>query len=67
MLGQSKIPDSRNKIIPYYLHFNIDLIEAVELISAMILEVPFTLIEGGKITSKSFKKVAYQYERSVLH
>lgn len=55
----------KHKTLPYYLHLNIDLIEAIELIAAMILEVPFTLTEGGRITSKSFKKVAYQYERSV--
>lgn len=68
-LGQSK-PDEkatiRHKTLPYYLHFNIDVIEAVELIASMVLEIPFTLLEGGKITSRSFKKVAYQYERSVL-
>lgn len=66
-LGQSK-PDEkatiRHKTLPYYLHFNIDVIEAVELIASMVLEIPFTLLEGGKITSRSFKKVAYQYERS---
>lgn len=30
----------------------------------MLLEVPFTLMEGGKITSRSFKKLAYNYEKS---
>lgn len=30
----------------------------------MVIEVPFTLTEGGKITSRSFKKLAYQYEKS---
>ena len=31
----------------------------------MILEIPYTLTEGGKITSKTFRKVYYEYERSV--
>lgn len=33
----------KTKTLPYYLHFNIDVIEAIELISSMILEVPYTL------------------------
>lgn len=30
----------------------------------MILEIPYTLTEGGKITAKTFKKVYFEYERS---
>jgi len=48
------------------LHLNIDFIEAIELVASMLLEVPFTLMEGGKITSRSFKKLAYQYEIPVI-
>lgn len=64
MLGQARFTDKegpKHKLLPYYLHLSIDLIESVELIASMILEVPFTLSEGGKITSRSFKKLAYQY------
>jgi hypothetical protein len=46
---------------------NIDFIEAIELVASMLLEVPFTLMEGGKITSRSFKKLAYNYEKSVKY
>ena len=40
MLGQARYTDKegpKHKLLPYYLHLNIDLIEAVELISSMIL------------------------------
>jgi translation initiation factor 3 subunit C len=47
----------RNKILPYHLHINIDMVESVELIAAMILEIPYTLEDGGRITSKTLKKV----------
>lgn len=63
--GQIEKEIPRNKILPYYLHLNVELIESLELIASMILEVPYTLTEGGKITSKTFKKIYYEYERSV--
>jgi hypothetical protein len=31
----------------------------------MLLEIPYTLTEGGRITSKTFKKFTYEYERNV--
>jgi len=39
-LGQNKGTDKdggKNRILPYYLHLNIDQIEAVELIASMVL------------------------------
>lgn len=60
---EKEIP--RNKILPYYLHLNVELIESLELIASMILEIPYTLTEGGKITAKTFRKVYFEYERSV--
>lgn len=57
----------KTKTLPYYLHLNIDVIEAIELISSMILEVPYTLSEGGRISSKTFKRLFYEYGRSVTH
>lgn len=49
----------RNKILPAYLHLNVDLVESVELVAGMLLELPYTLTEGGRITSKTFKKFYY--------
>jgi hypothetical protein len=45
---------------------NVELIESLELIASMILEIPYTLTEGGRITAKTFKKVYFEYERSVI-
>ena len=56
----------KTKNLPYYLHLNIDVIEAIELISSMILEIPYTLNQGGRISSKTFKKLFYDFERSVI-
>ncbi len=64
-LQEKEIP--RNKILPYYLHLNVELIESLELIASMILEIPYTLTEGGKITAKTFRKVYFEYERSVIY
>lgn len=54
----------RHRVLPYYLHLNIDMIEAIELIASMVLEVPYTLTEGSRISSKTFKRLFYEYERS---
>ena len=50
---------TRSKSLPYYLHLNIDMIEAIELIASMVLEVPYTLTEGNRISSKTFKRLFY--------
>ncbi len=61
--GYSRLIDAkeipRSKILPSYLHLNVDLIESVELVASMLLELPYTLTEGGRITSKTFKKFYY--------
>ena len=31
----------------------------------MLLEIPYTLTEGGRITSKTVKRLYYEYERNV--
>jgi translation initiation factor 3 subunit C len=64
LLGEKDIPKS--KILPAYLHLNVDLVESVELVAGMLLELPYTLTEGGRITSKTFKKFYYEYERNVF-
>ena len=64
--GQIEKEIPKNKILPYYLHLNVELIESLELIASMILETPYTLTEGGKITSKTFRRIYYEYERAVI-
>lgn len=56
---------AKNKILPAYLHLNVELIESIELVASMLLEIPYTLTEGGRITSKTFKKFYYEFERTV--
>jgi translation initiation factor 3 subunit C len=57
----------KNKVLPAYLHLNVELIETIELVAAMLLEIPYTLTEGGRITSKTFKKFYYEFERTVSY
>lgn len=68
LLGQStgrQETVQKNKLLPYHLHINVDLIESSELIASMVLEIPYTLEDGGRITSKTLKKVYEHYEKSV--
>jgi translation initiation factor 3 subunit C len=55
----------KSKVLPVYLHLNTEIVECIELIASMLLEIPYTLTEGGRITSKSFKRFNYEYERNV--
>jgi len=67
LLGQStgrQEAVTKNKLLPYHLHINVDLIESSELIASMVLEIPYTLEDGGRITSKTLKKVYEHYEKS---
>lgn len=63
--GVNKQENVKGKLLPYHIHINIDLVESAELIASMILEIPYTLEDGGRITSKTLKKVYEHYERSV--
>lgn len=70
LLGQStgrQETVQKNKLLPYHLHINVDLIESSELIASMVLEIPYTLEDGGRITSKTLKKVYEHYEKSVFN
>ena len=55
--NEKDIPKS--KILPIYLHLNVEVVECLELIASMLLETPYILTEGGRITSKTFKKFIY--------
>ena len=54
------------KMLPYYLHLNCELIECLELIASMILEVPYMVNEGGRPSARTFKRLNSEYERSVI-
>ena len=54
----------RKRMLPYHQHINIDLVESIELIASMLNEIPYTFVDGGRITSKTFKKIYEPYERS---
>ena len=63
LYGDKDIP--KNRVIPAYLHLNTEVIESIELVASMLLEIPYTLMEGGRITSKTFKRFTYEYEKNV--
>lgn len=61
--GEKDIP--KHKVLPAYLHLNTYIVESIELVASMLLETPYTLMEGGRITSKTLRKFTYEYERNV--
>jgi translation initiation factor 3 subunit C len=55
-------------LIPFHLHINVDNVEAVYLISSMLLEIPILAADPNeankKIVSKFFRKLLEAYDRS---
>lgn len=69
LLGQgiSKYPvnekEERRRLLPYHMHINIELVEAVHLIAAMLIEVPNIIIDPVEASKKQASKVfRRQYE-----
>lgn len=50
--------------LPFHVHINVDLIESAELIASMLNEMPYFFKNGGRVTSKTFKRIYEQYEKS---
>lgn len=59
----------KKKILPYHTHINLELVETIHLISAMLLEVPnmaANAYEGKKrIISKTFRRQLDYFDRQV--
>ncbi|KAL9644387.1 hypothetical protein ABK040_013616 [Willaertia magna] len=58
----------RSRLVPYHQHINLDLIEGVHLICALILEVPNIAMQTytnvkPKVLNKSFRRVLDFYNR----
>jgi len=63
----------RRRLVPYHMHINLELVEAVHLISAMLLELPnlahnsFDPKRRQGSTSKAFRRLLDHFERQVFN
>eukprot|EP01027_Heterolobosea_sp_BB2_P003508 GEZU01005314.1.p1 GENE.GEZU01005314.1~~GEZU01005314.1.p1 ORF type:complete len:952 (-),score=400.13 GEZU01005314.1:3202-6057(-) len=60
----------RSRLVPYHMHINLDMLEAVHLISAMLFEVPNMaknpLQSKKNIISKAFRRLLDYYDRQIF-
>lgn len=61
--------EEKRNLLPYHLHINVELIEAVYYICAMLLEIPLIAQDpkesGKRVISKLFRKMFDAYDKSV--
>ena len=72
--GISRIPDKPIELekeemkrqIPYHMHINLQLLDCIYMISAMLLEIPNIaenqFLVNKKVISKNFKKLIETYD-----
>lgn len=49
--------------LPFHLHISLDLLDAVHVLSAMLLEIPEMALNSDHVRSKNFRKLWLQYTR----
>ncbi len=58
--------EERRRLLPLHLHINVELVESVYLISAVLNEIPALLLDSSEVSKKqktqSFKKLFDQYK-----
>jgi translation initiation factor 3 subunit C len=61
---------NKMKLCPFHMHINLDVLDAVSLVSAMLLEVPMMAANPydskRKVQSKAFNKLLHHYESQVF-
>jgi translation initiation factor 3 subunit C len=63
----------RRRLVPYHMHINLELVEAVHLFCAMLLELPnlahnaFDPKRRSQVVSKTFRRLLDQHERQVFN
>ena len=63
----------RRRLVPYHMHINLELVEAVHLIAAMLLELPnlahnsFDPKRRATAVSKTFRRLLDHFERQVFN
>jgi len=63
----------RRRLVPYHMHINLELVEAVHLYCAMLLELPnlahnaFDPKRRSQVVSKTFRRLLDHFERQVFN
>jgi len=63
----------RRRLVPYHMHINLELVEAVHLVCAMLLELPhlahnaFDPKRRSSAVSKAFRRLLDHFERQVFN
>eukprot|EP01016_Furgasonia_blochmanni_P011697 TRINITY_DN1540_c0_g1_i1.p1 TRINITY_DN1540_c0_g1~~TRINITY_DN1540_c0_g1_i1.p1 ORF type:complete len:871 (-),score=366.55 TRINITY_DN1540_c0_g1_i1:74-2686(-) len=63
--------DEKRRLVPYHMHIDTDMLEAVHLTSAMLLEIPNLAADPNdnqkKVISKNFRKLLEIFERNYFN